>query len=319
MKQIISMILTAVVILSLLTGCGAAGKQSSTVAENEKETVLTVRIENQSAVDLYGIAASYSANGETLGSKVCERIDKNAERAVYEFSFAPDELPAAPIDTFRLDLFAAEKAGEDYSNCGSAVIKSPQPGGVYTLALNGEDAAALSLSTAERDVEIFASAACGSIQKQENTGGDTSIGGLFWDILHGERGDGDPTAEDAETSVPAQPELSLDSLIGPWHLAEDTDLETLSEVFPGAAEFGSCMEIRSDGNISWYIGADGAVGTYVIEGGALTADVTGELDGEAYRITLRQPESETLTMTFKDVALVWTYGDGGSLRGEEDE
>ncbi len=140
--------------------------------------------------------------------------------------------------------------------------------------LNGEEAAALTLSTAEQGVEIFA-------------------------------------------PVQMQTDLSVDSLVGPWHLADDTDLETLSEVFPGAAEFGSGMEIRSDGRISWYIGADGVMGTYVIEGNALTADVTGELDGEAYRITLRQPEPETLAMTFKDVELVWTYGDGGSLRGED--
>ena len=275
MKHTISIILTAVIILSLLTGCGAAGKQASTIAEKEEGTVWTVRIVNQSAINLYGIAASYSANGETLGSKVCERNDKNAGQAVYEFSFVPDELPAAPMDSFRLDVFAAEKAGEDFSDCGSAVIKGPQPGDVYTLALNGEEAAALTLSTAERDVEIFASE---------------------W---------------------AAQTELPVDSLVGPWHLADDTDLETLSEVFPGAAEFGSGMEIRSDGAISWYIGADGAIGTYIIEDNALTADVTGEMDGEAYRITLRQPEPETLTMTFKDVELVWIYGDGGSLRGED--
>lgn len=74
---------------------------------------------------------------------------------MYEFSFAPDELPAVPVDAFRLDVFAAENAGEDYSDCGSAVIESPQPGDVYTLALNGEEVAALTLSTAGRDVEII--------------------------------------------------------------------------------------------------------------------------------------------------------------------
>ena len=269
------MILTAAVILSMLTGCGAAGKQASTIAKSEEGTVLTVRIVNQSAVKLYGIAASYSANGETLGSKACDRMEGEADQPVYAFSFVPDELPDAPLETFRLNVFAAEKAGENFSDCGSAVIKSPQPGVVYTLALNGEEAAALTLSTAERDIEFFA-----SVQA-------------------------------------AQPELSADSIVGPWHLAEDTDLETLSEVFPGAAEFGSGMEIRSDGRISWYIGADGAMGTYIIEGSALTADVTGELDGAEYRITLRQPEPEKLSMTFKDTELVWTYGEDDSLRGED--
>ena len=154
MKHKLSMILTAAVILYVLTGCGAAGKQAAAIAESEEKSVLTVRIVNQSAVNLYGIAVSYSANGETLGSKACEQIDKNAGQAVYEFRFGPDELPAVPIDTFRLDVFAAEKAGEDYSDCGSAVIKSPQPGGLYTLTLHGEAVTALTLSTAEQDIEL---------------------------------------------------------------------------------------------------------------------------------------------------------------------
>ena len=154
MKHKLSMILTAAVILSVLTGCGAAGTQASTIAENEKETVLTVRIVNQSAVNLYGIAVSFSANGDTLGSKACERTDKKAGQAVYEFRFGRDELPAAPIDSFRLDVFAAEKAGEDFSSCESAVIKSPQPGAVYSLALNGEAVTALTLSTEERDIAL---------------------------------------------------------------------------------------------------------------------------------------------------------------------
>lgn len=275
MKHKISMILAVAVILSVLTGCGAAGKQASTVAESEKGIALTVRIINQSAVNLYGIAARCCVNDITLGSKVCEQINKNTGQVVYEFDFVPDELPTTSIDSFRLDVFAAEKAGEDFSDCGSAVINSPQPGGVYTLVLNGEKATALTLSTAEEVVEIL------------------------------------PPA------LTAQTELSVDSLVGPWHLVDDTDLETLSEVFPGAAEFGSGMEIRSDGRISWYIGADGAMGTYVMEGNTLTADVTGELDGVAYRITLHQPEPEKLVMTFKDTELVWMYGDGGSFRGED--
>ena len=154
MKHTISIILAVTVILSLLTGCGAAGKHASTIAENENEPVLTVRIVNQSAVNLYGIAVSYSANGETLGSKVCEQIDKKAGQAVYEFRFGKDELPAVPIDAFRLDVFAAEKAGEDFSSCGSAVIKSLQPGAAYSLALNGEAVTALTLSTEEQDIEL---------------------------------------------------------------------------------------------------------------------------------------------------------------------
>ena len=275
MKHSIPILLMAAILLPVLTGCTAAGVQSSHMVENTEGTVWTVRIVNQSGVNLYGIAISYSANGKTLGCKACNRIEGEADQMVYAFSFVQDELPAGTIDTFRLDVFAAEKAGEDYSNCGSAVIKNPQPGAVYTLVMNGSTADALTLSTSEQDAEIL-----------------TPVQSMY-------------------------PDLSAASLVGPWHLADDTDLETLSEVFPGAAEFGSGMEIRSDGRISWYIGADGAMGSYIIEGNTLTADVTGELDGTAYRTTLYQPEPETLTMAFKDVELVWTYGEDDSLRGED--
>ena len=153
MKHTISIMLAAV-ILTVLTGCGAVGKQSATVSENEKGTVLTVRIVNQSAVNLHGIAASYSVNGEALGSKVCERIEGNAAPVEYEFDFLPDELPADPMDTFRLDVFAAEKAGENYAACGSATIKNPQTWTVYTLTLSGDSLPGLSLSSTEKAVVV---------------------------------------------------------------------------------------------------------------------------------------------------------------------
>lgn len=60
MKHTLSVLLTVTVILLALTGCGAVGKQAPGISENEEGTVLTVRIENQSAVNLYSIAVSYS-------------------------------------------------------------------------------------------------------------------------------------------------------------------------------------------------------------------------------------------------------------------
>ena len=63
------MILTAAVILYVLTGCGVAGKQAAAIAESEEKSVLTVRIVNQSAVNLYGIAVSYSAAEQDIELK----------------------------------------------------------------------------------------------------------------------------------------------------------------------------------------------------------------------------------------------------------
>ena len=52
--------------------------------------------------------------------------------------------------------------------------------------------------------------------------------------------------------------VTADDLVGPWHLVEDEkDNATAMEAIPGAMEFGSGMEITSDGHISWYIRADG--------------------------------------------------------------
>lgn len=132
MKRAISVLLTAAVILAALTGCVALGDEKS---------VLTVRIVNQSEVNLYSIAASYSFDGETLGSKVCERI----EGAEYEFNLFPEELPAEHIGSLRIDLNAAEKAGEDYSFCGSASIERPQAGNLYTMTLSGDTLHGLAL------------------------------------------------------------------------------------------------------------------------------------------------------------------------------
>ena len=82
MKHIIPLLLMAAVLLPVLTGCTAVGVQSSHIAENTEDTEWTVRIVNQSGVNLYGIAISYSANSETLGSKACDRIEAEADLTV---------------------------------------------------------------------------------------------------------------------------------------------------------------------------------------------------------------------------------------------
>ena len=68
-----------------------------------------------------------------------------------------------------------------------------------------------------------------------------------------------PEAMEAEGTQELEPvTLTADDLVGPWHLADDEkDNATAIEAIPSAIEFGSSMEITSDGHISWYIGADG--------------------------------------------------------------
>ena len=62
-------------------------------------------------------------------------------------------------------------------------------------------------------------------------------------------------------------------LIGPWHLdSEQNNLAAFADsldLFPGYGEWGAGMEIRSNGQMSWYIGAESWHGTYTVEDGVI--------------------------------------------------
>lgn len=102
-------------------------------------------------------------------------------------------------------------------------------------------------------------------------------------------------------------------LVGSWHLdSEKNNLAAFSDRFPGYAEWGASMEIRSDGRMSWYIGAHGWHGTYVIDDETLHA----ELDSDLEQITLpwdfrivTENETTMLEMDYEDMTVYWIYGD----------
>lgn len=116
-------------------------------------------------------------------------------------------------------------------------------------------------------------------------------------------------------------ELEVDNLVGPWHLDESSiDTDKLYDTIPGSMEFGSSMEIKSNGQISWYIGADGATGTYIIEENVLHAAFSSILDETSYETDLiihTEAEEPTLTMEYKDFTFTWIHGEGETLRGED--
>lgn len=127
-----------------------------------------------------------------------------------------------------------------------------------------------------------------------------------------------PVTEAATTETPTtEPALTVDALVGPWHLTEETD--AIYEAFPGAMEFGSTMEIRSDGRISWYVGAEGGVGTYSMDGNVLRCQLTDALDGSAMTMdfTAKQQDGQLyLTTTYRDMELCWRWGEGETGRGD---
>ena len=115
----------------------------------------------------------------------------------------------------------------------------------------------------------------------------------------------------AETAVPQGMEW-----VGPWHLdSEKNDLAAFADaldVFPGYGEWGASMEIRSNGQMSWYIGAEGWHGTYTVEDGVIRAQMTSDLDQSArlweFRL-IAENGSAVLEMKDADRTIYWAYGD----------
>lgn len=125
------------------------------------------------------------------------------------------------------------------------------------------------------------------------------------------------TTEASTTEAPTEPALIVEELVGPWHLAEETN--AVYDAFPGSMEFGSAMEIRSDGRIAWYIGADGGVGTYFIDGNILHCDLTNALDNSTMTMDLtakKQDGQLFLTTVYRDMELRWRWGEGETGRGD---
>ena len=135
-----------------------------------------------------------------------------------------------------------------------------------------------------------------------------------------------PEVVEPEGTQEPEPEavtLTADDLVGPWHLAEDEkDNSTAIEAIPGAMEFGSSMEITSDGHISWYIGADGGTGTYSLSGDILSADMTNDFDESSMKMefTAEKTDDGTFLYTeYKGLLLCWSQGEGETGKGGDDE
>ena len=107
-------------------------------------------------------------------------------------------------------------------------------------------------------------------------------------------------------------------LIGPWHLHKTkNDLSAFADsldLFPGYGEWGASMEIRGNGEMSWYIGAEGWHGTYAVEKNILHARLTSNLEQSTrdwdFRITSENGVA-VLEMDYPDRTIYWMYGDNG--------
>lgn len=122
--------------------------------------------------------------------------------------------------------------------------------------------------------------------------------------------------QSTNTAVPEEPIRLNYDLIGPWHLDQNkNDLAAFADsldLFPGYGEWGASMEIRGNGEMSWYIGAEGWHGTYSVEKNILHAFLTSDLEQATQTWDMRiTSENGTagLEMDYKDRTIYWTYGD----------
>ena len=127
-------------------------------------------------------------------------------------------------------------------------------------------------------------------------------------------GSSSPSGNEAEK--PEAPVQQSVELVGPWHLdSEKNDLAVFADsldLFPGYGEWGASMEIRSNGQMSWYIGAESWHGTYTAEDGVIHAQLTSDLEQATrnweFRITAEE-EAAILEMDYQDMTIYWAYGD----------
>ena len=116
-----------------------------------------------------------------------------------------------------------------------------------------------------------------------------------------------------KSEEPAQQSIEL---VGPWHLdSEKNDLASFSDsldLFPGYGEWGASMEIRSNGQMSWHIGAEGWHGPYTVEDGVMHAQLVPDLEQSTrlwdFRI-VEENGTAVLEMDYQDMTIYWAYGD----------
>ena len=140
---------------------------------------------------------------------------------------------------------------------------------------------------------------------------NTGVGSAQSDSLQGENGD-----KSMESVGIPDDFAKASDLAGPWHLDPiRNNLSDFSDRFECYAEFGASMEIRSSGQMSWFIGAEGGEGTFVVEGSLLTASLTRTVD-ESHMTTdfdiLHDGDEIYLGMHWGEESVFWIWGDDDS-------
>ena len=215
-------------------------------------------------------------------------------------------------------------------------VKTMNGTDTHTLELKQGDTLKIQFEVAKGSLEMKITAPDGTaIYQGDGTATEFTVeapmDGVYPIVVVGQKAEGSihvdvqrtPEAvEPEETQKPEPATLTVEDLVGPWHLAEDAkDNPTAIEAIPGAMEFGSSMEITGDGHISWYIGADGGTGTYSLSKNVLSADMTNDFDGTSMKMEFTAEETGGVTFLYteyKGLLLCWSQGEGETGKGGED-
>lgn len=127
-----------------------------------------------------------------------------------------------------------------------------------------------------------------------------------------------PSPQMEDTVQPTEEPVQRFDPVGLWHLdSEKNDLQAFADsldLFPGYGEWGASMEIQSDGQLNWYIGAEGWHGTYTVEDGLLHTQLTSDLDQSTLHMDFRmvtEDEAAVLEMDYQDMTIYWVSGGQG--------
>ena len=156
-------------------------------------------------------------------------------------------------------------------------------------------------------------AACGKEPEPEQSPQEPHTEATNTEAEKPQSGGSSPSGNEAEQ--PEEPALQSVELIGPWHLdSEKNDLAAFADsldLFPGYGEWGAGMEIRSDGQMSWYIGAEGGCGSYTVDDDLLHAALINDMDQKDMAIDFRilvENEKAVLEMDYHGMTIYWVYG-----------
>lgn len=275
MKKLLSFLLATVLCLSL-AACSKLTGSEGNKQENSQE--IHIRIKNTVEEQVAGLGATWYIGDKAIGSTGMEAADgEEIGDSVIDFVLTRDDIPdGSDLKEFGVKFRVTEKSGESFDVCD---LRFPvEFGESYAFKLKNEDGCYAVWLDMDSDSDVPPVISTPAISEDEQKTDEASI-----------------------------------ELVGPWHLDDEkNDLSAFADIFPAYAEFGASMEIKSNGQMSWYIGAAGGVGTYTQEGETLHADLLSDVEQKDmpmdFNIVVKD-ETAMLEMEYQDMTVYWVYGD----------